>query len=192
MSEEEPLTSFRPRKLSLNSAASSGQRASPAFLRASFRCTTSGSSKSGDSPRDPWFDLTASVGSVQEQCRACQARFQKKQTTQFSRHERRLAGGCLTRNQMDALVPLSTCYSGLGLCCQLVRTKSPSEVPKRSSDRTTMDSSPPTFTAGMIVPMWSSGEGKTQTKYSLSFIELQHTPVTVILHQPGLFAHKRR
>jgi hypothetical protein len=47
----------------------------------------------------------------------------------------------------------------------------------------------------MIIPMWSSGEGKTQIK-SLSFIELEHTPVTTILHRPGLLrehpAYKRR
>jgi hypothetical protein len=129
---------------------------------------------------------------VQEQCRACQVHFRKKQTTQFSRHERRLAGGCSTQNQMDALVPSSTCCSGLGLCCQLVWTTSPSEVPKRSSDRTTMDSSPPTFTAGMIVPMWSSGEDRAQMKSFLSFTQLEHTPVATILHRPGLLAHKRR
>jgi hypothetical protein len=59
-----------------------------------------------------------------------------------------------------------------------------------------MDSSPPTLTAGTIVFTWSSGEGKAQTKSSLSSIELEHTPVTTILHRPGLLrerpAYKRR
>jgi hypothetical protein len=44
----------------------------------------------------------------------------------------------------------------------------------------------------MIVPTWSSGEGRAQTKSSLSSIELEHTPATTILHRPGLLAHKRR
>jgi hypothetical protein len=59
-----------------------------------------------------------------------------------------------------------------------------------------MDSSPPTFTAGMIVPMGSSGVGRAQTKSSSSSIELEHTSATTILHRPGLLrehpAYKRR
>jgi hypothetical protein len=36
------------------------------------------------------------------------------------------------------------------------------------------------------------GSDEAQTKSSLSCIELEHTPVTTILHRPGLLAHKRR
>jgi hypothetical protein len=80
----------------LNRAASSGQRASPAFLLVFSRRTTSSSSKSGGlhATLDPQsLGLTASVGSAQEQCRACRVNSLKKQSTRFSRYERRLAGG---------------------------------------------------------------------------------------------------